>query len=110
MFNSKFKMMKKILFAAGIMLLLFSCAYEKKEADMKTPNILFIAIDDLNDWGVGALSGRAGVHTPNIDRLAGESVLFTNAHCSAPACNPSRTSIITGISPTKSGVYSNFHD
>ena len=45
--------------------------------------------------------------TPNIDRFADSGVLFTNAHCTAPACNPSRTAIMTGISPHKSGVYSN---
>ena len=47
------------------------------------PNILFIAVDDLNDW-VNCMGGREGVHTPNIDRLAKRGVLFTNAHCSAP--------------------------
>ena len=53
------------------------------------PNVLFIAVDDLNDW-VNCMGGRKGVHTPNFDRLAKRGVLFTNAHCAAPACNPSR--------------------
>jgi len=70
------------------------------------PNVLFIAVDDLNDW-VNGLGGRPGVHTPNIDRLAERGVLFTNAHCSAPACNPSRASIMTGIRPSTSGIYNN---
>jgi len=70
------------------------------------PNVLFIAIDDLNDW-VGCLGGRAGMKTPNLDRLAARGVLFTNAHCSAPACNPSRASLMTGIRPSTSGVYVN---
>ena len=69
-------------------------------------NVLFIAVDDLNDW-VNCMDGRAGVHTPNIDRLAKRGVLFTNAHCSAPSCNPSRVSIMTGVSPSTSGVYNN---
>ena len=48
------------------------------------PNILFIAIDDLNDW-IGCLGGYAGkIHSPNLDRLASRGVLFTNAHCAAP--------------------------
>ena len=51
------------------------------------PNVLFIAIDDLNDW-VNCMGGRSGVHTPHLDRLAKRGVLFTNAHCAAPACNP----------------------
>jgi len=69
-------------------------------------NVLFISIDDLNDW-VGCLGGHPDVQTPNIDRLAERGVLFTNAHCSAPVCNPSRTSLMTGILPSNSGIYTN---
>ena len=72
----------------------------------KRPNVLFIAIDDLNDW-IGCLGGHPDVRTPNLDRLAARGVLFTNAHCSAPACNPSRASLMTGILPSTSGVYHN---
>ena len=61
------------------------------------PNVLFIAIDDMNDW-VGCLDGYPGTRTPNIDRLAQRGVLFTNAHCAAPVCNPSRTALLTGWS------------
>lgn len=70
------------------------------------PNILFIAVDDLNDW-IGCLGGHPQAKTPHIDRLAASGVLFTNAHCPAPACNPSRTAIFTGRSPHKSGLYAN---
>lgn len=70
------------------------------------PNVLFISVDDLNDW-VGCLGGHPQARTPNLDRLAARSVLFTNAHCPAPACNPSRSAIMTGISPHKSGLYDN---
>jgi len=71
------------------------------------PNVLFIAIDDLNDW-TGCLGGYKGkIYTPNLDRLAKRGVLFTNAHCAAPACNPSRASILTGIRPSTSGIYYN---
>lgn len=68
------------------------------------PNVLFIALDDLNDW-VGCLDNYPNVKTPNIDQLAAEGVLFTNAHCAAPGCNPSRTSIFTGLRPSSTGVY-----
>lgn len=71
-----------------------------------SPNVLFIAIDDLNDW-IGCLGGNAQTITPNLDRLASRSVLFTNAHCAAPACNPSRAALMTGIRPSTSGVYLN---
>ena len=67
---------------------------------------LFIAVDDLNDW-VNCMGGRKGVHTPNLDRLAARGVLFTNAHCAAPSCNPSRVAIMTGVRPSSSGVYYN---
>ena len=69
-------------------------------------NVLMIAIDDLNDW-VGCLGGNPVVRTPNIDRLAARGAIFTNAHCAAPVCNPSRAAIMTGIRPSTSGVYEN---
>ncbi len=75
-------------------------------ADVQRPNVLFISVDDLNDW-TGCLGGHPQALTPNIDRLAASGVLFTNAHCAAPACNPSRTAIMTGISPHVSGLYEN---
>ncbi len=70
------------------------------------PNVLLIAIDDLNDW-IGCLGGHPDARTPHIDRLARRGVLFTNAHCQAPICNPSRTSIMYGLRPSTSGVYMN---
>ncbi len=76
-------------------------------AQRGTPqNVLFIAIDDLNDW-IGCLGGHPGAITPNLDRLAKRGVLFTNAHCAAPLCNPSRAALMTGIRPSTSGVYLN---
>ena len=70
------------------------------------PNVLFIAIDDLNDW-IGALGGHPQARTPNLDRLAKRGVLFTRAYCAAPSCNPSRAALMTGILPSTSGVYHN---
>ena len=68
------------------------------------PNILFIAIDDQNDW-FGCLDGHPQVKTPNIDRLASRGTLFTNAHCQSPLCNSSRTSLMTGLRPSTTGIY-----
>jgi arylsulfatase A-like enzyme len=70
------------------------------------PNVLLISIDDLNDW-VGCLGGHPQSDTPNIDRLAERGVLFTNAHCQAPICNPSRTSLMLGMRPSTTGIYVN---
>ncbi|MBW3596011.1 MAG: sulfatase [Planctomycetes bacterium] len=68
------------------------------------PNILFIAIDDQNDW-IGCLEGHPQAQTPRIDALAARGTLFTNAHCQSPLCNPSRTSLMTGRRPSATGVY-----
>ena len=68
------------------------------------PAVLFIAVDDLNDW-VSHLRGHPQAVTPNLDRLAARGTAFTNAHCQAPLCNPSRTSLLTGLRPTATGVY-----
>lgn len=70
------------------------------------PDILFIAIDDLNDY-ISPLDNHPGVSTPNVERLAKRSVTFTNAHCAAPACHPSRVAVMTGVHPSRSGIYQN---
>lgn len=67
------------------------------------PNVVFIAIDDQNDW-IGALGGHPVVKTPNIDRLARRGTIFLNANCQAPLCNPSRTSVMLGLRPTTTGI------
>ncbi len=77
-----------------------------KQQQQQRPNVLFIAIDDLNDW-IGALKNYPGVQTPNLDRLAKRGVLFTRAYCAAPSCNPSRAALLTGVRPSTSGVYEN---
>lgn len=73
-------------------------------ASAAKPNILFIAIDDQNDW-IGCLGGHPQAQTPNIDRLAARGTVFLNAHCQSPLCNPSRTSLLTGLRPSTTGIY-----
>lgn len=70
------------------------------------PSFLFIPIDDLNHW-VGHLGRHPQTKTPNIDRLAKMGVSFTKAYCTAPACNPSRASLMSGLRPTSTGCYDN---
>jgi choline-sulfatase len=89
-----------ILMCAGIILFPFI----KVTAQHEKPNVLLITIDDLNDW-VGHLGGHPKVLTPNMDRLASAGVSFTNASVQAPLCNPSRTSFLTGLRPTTTGIY-----
>ncbi len=76
------------------------------QAEPRRPDILFIAVDDLNDW-ISPLGGHPQTLTPNFDRLARQSVLFTNAHCVAPSCGPVRAAIMSGVPPWKSGIYHN---
>src|SRR5688572_28260483 len=73
------------------------------------PNILFIAIDDLNHW-VGHLGRNKQVKTPNLDRLAKMGTTFTRAYCAAPVCNPSRAALMSGLLPSTTGVYENNTD
>ncbi|MEO1992104.1 MAG: sulfatase [Pirellulales bacterium] len=77
-----------------------------QRSNHEPPNVLLIAIDDMNDW-IGCLHGHSGGYSPNIDRLAKRGTLFANAHCQAPICNPSRTSIMYGLRPSGTGVYMN---
>ncbi|MCC6417188.1 MAG: sulfatase [Gemmataceae bacterium] len=103
--------MRTRLLGVAVVLLLAAPAaraQEKKGAGQpaKRPNVLFIAIDDLNDW-VGVLGGHPQARTPNLDRLAKRGMVFTRAYCAAPACNPSRTALLTGMRPSTTGVYLN---
>lgn len=68
------------------------------------PNVLCIILDDANDWN--SVLGHPA-KTPHLDRLAQRAVVFERAYCSAPGCTPSRTSFLTGVAPSTSGVYFN---
>ena len=95
----------KRIFCWVSVVLTFANNFATAQANEK-PNVLFIAMDDLNDW-IGCMGGHPQTITPNLDRLAASGVLFTNAHCPAPACNPSRSAIFTGRAPNSSGLYDN---
>jgi arylsulfatase A-like enzyme len=79
---------------------------DARVAKSSRPNVLFIAVDDLNHW-VGHLGRNVQASTPNIDRLASRGVTFTRAYCAAPACNPSRAALMSGLRPSTTGVYHN---
>ena len=119
------RIVDRILLACGALLILVSCRQEpetlrqndgragNRDVDRNRahakPNVLFISLDDLNDW-VEPLGGHPQARTPNLTRFARQSVNFTRAYCTSPGCNPSRTSIMTGLAPHTSGVYSNYQD
>lgn len=93
-------LIKQILYAALITSLLCS----NTEGNDRPNLLLLLSIDDLNDW-VGCIGGHAQAKTPNIDRLAQRGVLFTNAHCQAPLCGPSRASWLSGRYPHATGTF-----
>lgn len=68
------------------------------------PNVIIIICDDLND-SVEGMGGHPDAITPNIDNLSSRGVRFTNAHCNAPICGPSRASLWSGLLPSTSGYY-----
>ncbi|NQY63551.1 MAG: sulfatase [Alteromonadaceae bacterium] len=77
---------------------------ERKSSKSAKPNIVFIAIDDMNDW-VGYMGGHPQTITPNMDKLANDGVAFMNAHSVAPGCSPSRNALLYGVEPYNSGLY-----
>ena len=99
-----FQKMKQNLYLLLTALALFA---PMVQADLSKPNVLFIAVDDWNDW-VGCL-GNEQAQTPNVDRLASRGMLFTNAHCAVSVCNPSRVAVMTGLRPETTGVFENSH-
>jgi arylsulfatase A-like enzyme len=94
------------IFGFALLLLCLGPVSPVNAADAKPYNVLFLAVDDLNDW-VGCLGGHPQAKTPNIDKLATQGVLFESAYAPAPLCNPSRTAILTGLRPSTTGIYGN---
>jgi arylsulfatase A-like enzyme len=74
------------------------CAWER-------PNVLFLVVDDWNDMMTAM--GDSQVKTPNLDKLAAQGMVFTNAHVPGVYCAPSRTAIMTGLQPFNTGCYEN---
>ena len=87
-----------------VLILLLGAAFVVRCPAAEKPNVLFIAIDDQNDW-IGCMGGHPLAKTPHLDQLAARGTVFLNAHCQAPLCNPSRTSLLLGLRPTTTGVY-----
>ncbi len=76
------------------------------QAPRGAANVLFICVDDLNEW-VGCLDTQPATRTPNIDRLAAAGTLFRNAYTPVPTCKPAREAVLRGLLPMRTGVYVN---
>jgi len=98
-----------LIFTFGMLIFTGCSSHIENSIPKEKYNVLFISIDDLNDW-VGCLGGHPQTKTPNIDKLARQGTLFTRAYCPATACLPSRASILTGVAPYNSGCYENKAD
>lgn len=82
-------------------------AFGMGAAGKRKLNVLFIAVDDLNDW-VGCFGGNPQAITPNMDKFAKTGgMVFSRAYCPSTVCCPSRSALLTGIPPSDSGVYGN---
>ncbi|SNR71567.1 Arylsulfatase A [Lutibacter agarilyticus] len=100
--------MKNLSYVVLIALIVSACGNNEKSkiatSQPEKPNVLFIAVDDLNNW-ITPIDNYSNAKTPNFDRLAQMGVTFTNAHCQAPLCGPSRASLMTGLRPSTTGIY-----
>ena len=96
--------MKRIL---CLLFILFSISCNENHHNK--PNILFISIDDMNDWTT-PLGGNNQVITPNLEDFRSKSVNFSKNYCTSPGCNPSRATMMTGLHTFNSGMYSNYQD
>ena len=103
------KFLNGVIYTFALVLLLGSFASVARADDSKVPDVLFIVVDDMNDW-ISLLDRQAPIKTPHLERLAQRGMLFTRAYCVSPACNPSRVATLTGLRPSTTGVYGNKSD
>jgi len=94
-FFNKFFFKGLTFFMMAGLLIMQSCKSPVKE-HVKDPNIVFILADDLGYGDVSCFNENSKINTPNIDKLASQGVMFTDAHTSSAVCTPTRYSIITG--------------
>ena len=92
--------MKRLLSLVALLVLILI----GRASAAERPNVLFLAVDDMNDW-IGCLGATPRAITPNIDKLAARGVNFTNAHTAGVFCAPSRAAIFSGQFASTTGCY-----
>ncbi len=81
-----------------------ACSLHTSLAENTRPNIVFILADDLG-WADTTLYGHTSLYkTPNIERLKSRGMTFTRAYSDSPLCSPTRSAILTGLSPARTGL------
>lgn len=98
--------------ALAILLIVSASCHSSEDgasALVKHPNVLFISLDDMNDW-IGTLAGHEQALTPALDKFSESGVNFTRNYAPSPGCNPSRSATLTGLHTYTSGMYSNYQE
>lgn len=85
-----------------LFLTLIGVAFGLSALGAKQPNVIFILVDDLG-WRDLSCYGSTFYETPNIDRFAKSGIRFTNGYSAHPACSPTRSSVLTGQYPARTG-------
>lgn len=92
----------KVSLLLAAVFMLSASAFAKPEQKAR-PNVVIVYGDDVGFGDVGVYGSKM-IPTPNIDRLASQSLMFTDGHCTAATCSPSRFSLLTGIHGFRKGV------
>ena len=108
-FIQNLKPLCRIAFTFIVIASMLGCFSQEEPGLIKHPNVLFISLDDMNDW-VGPLAGNDQSTTPSLDRFAQTAVNFTRNYAPSPGCNPSRSAMLTGLHTYTSGMYSNYQE
>jgi arylsulfatase A-like enzyme len=95
--------MQQLLSALAVALLVASPCVRAVAAGVERPNVVFILADDFG-WRDLGCYGSTYYQTPNLDRLAARGVRFTQAYAANPLCSPTRSSILTGLWPARTGI------
>ena len=98
----------KSLLMLFILSVAISCTTDQSQ-EAEKPNILYIMIDDLG-WMDLRYQGNTDYYTPNIDRLAKQGMIFTDAYAAAPVCSPTRAAAMTGLSPARLQITNHIPD
>ena len=98
----------KLVFVWAFLLLDLKMAIAQTGGNVQSPryNIVLFIADDLGVNDLGPY-GNKNIRTPNLNRLAGESMVFNRAFAASPTCSPSRSTILTGVMPVRNGAHDN---